>query len=191
MKNLSDAELVESVRTECPDAYEEIICRYERKIFAYIYRFVREKEESEDIAQNVFVKVYLHLDEFDATRKFSSWIYRIAHNEAINFLKKRNRKHFVSWEDLATSKDKLEASSTERTPVEVWLRKEVREEVRAALRKLPVKYRRIIEMRYYKNESYGQMSRELKKPVNTVGTLLNRAKKKLSRVMREKRIGRP
>ncbi len=167
-------------------AYKEIVKRYQNKLFAYLYRLVGNKEEAEDILQNVFVKVYKNIKRFNAKRKFSSWIYRIAHNEAVNFLKKRGRRHVVSLEDIEMTKDKLSTASLAESPIDAWISKELRIEMQRALDKLPEKYKEALTLRYFLDKSYEEMSEILEKPVNTVGTLLNRAKKKLMEIMRRK-----
>lgn len=162
-----------------PDLYREIVRRYQKKLFSYLYRLVGNKEEVEDILQNVFVKTYRNLKKFDTRKKFSSWIYRISHNEAVNFLKRRSRKHFVSWEDLLTGEVKMEARSEEDSPFDAWIRKESKAEVRAAIAKLLPRYREVLRLRYFSDKSYAEIGKLIKKPVNTVGTLINRAKKKM------------
>lgn len=186
IKKADDSALVNMVLQKNSSAYRELERRYQKKLFTYLYHMVGNKEETEDILQNVFVKVYNNIASFDTRRKFSSWIYRIAHNEAVNFLKKRNKKRFVSWEDIVASKDKLETSSGEETPVEKWIKKETREEVQAALDKLPRKYREVLVLRYFLDKSYGDIGEILKKPVNTVGTLISRAKKKMLGVINDR-----
>ncbi|PJA86681.1 MAG: RNA polymerase sigma factor SigW, partial [Candidatus Moranbacteria bacterium CG_4_9_14_3_um_filter_42_9] len=142
-------------------------------------RLVGNKEEAEDILQNVFVKAYRNIKTFDIERKFSSWIYRIAHNEAINFLKKKNKRIFVSWEDIVTSKDKLETKSEERSPIDIWIREESRLQIQEALGHLPEKYQKVLLLRYFSEKSYEEIGHLIGSPVNTVGTIINRAKKKL------------
>ena len=183
VKVAEDSSLIDLVRSGHPEIYEEIVKRYEKKLFSYVYRLVGNKEETEDILQNVFVKAYRNIRTFDIERKFSSWIYRIAHNEAINFLKKRSKKKFVSWEDIVTSKDKMETKSEERSPIDLWIRKESRIEMQEALSRLPEKYREVLKLRYFSEKSYDDISRIIGSPVNTVGTLINRAKKKLMTII--------
>lgn len=184
-KCLEDGELVRVVQTQNREAYREVVARYQKRLFVYLYRLVGSREEVEDLLQNVFAKAYRNIGSFDTSRKFSSWIYRIAHNEAVNFLKRKSKKKFVSLEDMVTSKDKLEASDDGQEPVQAWLRKETKEEVDAALAKLPPKYRQVLEMRYFSEYTYETIAKTLEKPVNTVGTLINRAKKKLLEVVKE------
>lgn len=186
IKKTDDVALVKMVLNGAVFAYRELEKRYRKKLFTYLFHLLGNREETEDILQNVFIKVYNNLASFDVQRKFSSWIYRIAHNEAVNFLKKKGKKKFISWEDIAASKDKLEMSSGERTPVENWLSKESKKEVQDALNKLPRKYREILVLRYFLDKSYSDISEILKKPVNTVGTLISRAKKKLFEIVSER-----
>ena len=179
VKGLSDSDLVRIIIKKNPESYREIVKRYQRKLFVYLYHLTGNKEETEDILQNVFVKVYANLKKFKTQKKFSSWIYRIAHNEAINHMKKRNQKKFVSWEDIAINKEKMQISSHEKSPLESWIKKELKKEMEMALEKLPAKYKEVLILRYFSEKSYEEMSEILKKPINTVGTLINRAKKKL------------
>lgn len=166
-------------------AYKEIVARYQKKLLAYLYRLVGNREEAEDILQNVFVKVYKNISRFDTKRKFSSWIYRIAHNEAVNFLKRRGKRRLVSLEDIETTKDKLYTASLDKSPIDAWISKELKKEMRQALDKLPAKYKEVLTLRYFLDKSYEEIGEILEKPVNTVGTLINRAKKKLLEIIKE------
>jgi RNA polymerase sigma-70 factor, ECF subfamily len=177
---LSDNELVKIVRKEDQERYSEIVERYQSRLFVYIYRLIGNKEEAEDLLQDVFVKVYKNLNSYDTGRKFSSWIYRIAHNETVNYIKRKSLKRFISFDAITSTKDKLDTSSEEEGADKAWLRKEVSKEVSDAMKKLPFKYNQVLTLRYYSDQSYEEIAEILGKPVNTVGTLINRAKKKLS-----------
>jgi RNA polymerase sigma-70 factor, ECF subfamily len=183
-ENLSDIELIQIAQIKNRDAYSDLFKRYQQKLFIYIYRLTRDKEESEDILQNVFIKTYKNIHHFDVNRKFSSWIYRIAHNEAINYLKRKSKRYTVSWEDVTTSQDKLDTASEDESLEELWHHQEITDEIDSALEKLPKKYREILKMRYFQEYSYQQISKILEKPVNTVGTIINRAKKKLFEIVK-------
>jgi len=182
-KDLTDSELIEVILNKNRDSYQELFDRYNRKLFVYILHLVGNREETEDILQNVFTKTYKNISRFDQTRKFSSWIYLIAQNEAVNYLKRRNKRRIVSWEDVTTSKDKLDIASSDVPPEEKWMHEEATKEIHDALEKLPPKYKEILTMRYYSEYSYEKIGALLGKPVNTVGTLINRAKKKLFEVV--------
>lgn len=179
-KELSDNDLVEIIREKDQEKYSEIVDRYQKKLFVYIYRLVGNKEEAEDLLQDVFVKAYKNLNSFDTSRKFSSWIYRIAHNESVNYIKRKSLKKFISWETIVSTKDKLDSSSEEETADKAWIRKETSKEVSEAIDKLPFKYKQVLTLRYYSDQSYEEIAEILGKPVNTVGTLINRAKKRLA-----------
>ncbi|MCX6779835.1 MAG: sigma-70 family RNA polymerase sigma factor, partial [Candidatus Magasanikbacteria bacterium] len=91
--NFTDEQLVAHIREKDKELYSEIIRRYETKLSHYLRKFFRNPDELEDVLQEVFIKVYRNLYGFDVDKKFSSWIYRITHNEAINHLKKNYRKN--------------------------------------------------------------------------------------------------
>lgn len=177
--DISDNDLVVTIREKNPEMYGDLIDRYQGKLFAYLYRLVGDKEEARDLLQEVFIKTYKNLYSFDDTRKFSSWIYRIAHNEAVNYLKRRALKRFISWEDVVSTKDQLEMKSNEDDANTNWIRKEDDRNVNMALDRLPSKYKQVLTLRFYADKSYEEISEILGKPVNTVGTLINRAKKRL------------
>lgn len=167
--------------------FREIEKSYHKKILFYLWHLLGSKEEAEDILQNVFMKVYASIGSFDNRKHFSSWIYRIAHNEAMNYLKRRNRFRSISWEDIASVKDRAEASDHEDSPEERWVRAENRNAVRNALKKLPPKYREALFLRYYSDHSYDKIAEIIGKPRNTVGTLISRAKKRLLKALGEER----
>ncbi len=183
-KDLSDSALIEVIQHQNREAYRELFRRYQKKLFLYIYHLTRDRDETEDILQNVFTKTYKNIEHFDLDRKFSSWIYRIAHNEAVNFLKRKSKRYTVSWEDITTSKDKLDTASDDEPIEDRWLHQEITKEIDEALKKLPQQYQLVLNLRYFREYSYDQISKILGKPVNTVGTLINRAKHKLLEVVK-------
>ena len=188
LEKLGDSELINVIHNQNKEAYKELFARYQKKLFTYIYHLVGSKEETEDILQNVFSKTYKSIDNFDTSRKFSSWIYRIAHNEAVNYLKRKSKRYTVSWEDITTSKDKLESASGEETPEDKIGHQEIVKEIDLAMLKIPLKYQEILKMRYFNEYSYEEISKILNKPLNTVGTLINRAKKKLLEVVENENV---
>jgi len=187
-EKLSDNDLIRVVMGQNPEAYKILFKRYEKSLFIYMFHLVRNKDEVQDLLQNVFTKTYKNLHRFDLERKFSSWIYRISHNEAVNFIKRKSKRTLVSWEDITTSKDKIMTSVEADDNAEIFMKKEIAKEMDDALDMLPAKYKKILLLRYFKEYSYQQIGEILDKPVNTVGTLINRAKRKLVEVVREKRM---
>ena len=158
-----------------------LIERYDQKIKRYIKRVAgASNESSEEIAQEVFLKVYLNIHKFNPSMKFSSWIYRIAHNEAVNrFLyEKRRRTESLVWED--SGEMKKEVKDNHDIAGEIY-KEFVSNEVKQSLNNVSKKYRKVIVLNYFEDKSYKEISEELQKPVNTVGTMLNRGKKMLKR----------
>lgn len=179
LTDISDNGLISLVKEGQIEMFEKIIERYQGKLFFYILRLTGDREEAKDLLQDVFIKTYRNISSFDTERKFSSWIYRIAHNEAINYLKRKSLKRFISWEDVSSSKDKIEMSNGEENAHEIWERKDDIKGVNEAIDKLPPKYKQVLHLKYFSDKSYDEISDILEKPINTVGTLISRAKKKL------------
>lgn len=185
-RSVTDEELVALVRRVDPGYYEEVVTRYRKKLLPYLRRFIGTGDEVEDLLQNIFIKVFEHLADFDMQRKFSPWIYRIAHNEAVNYLKKKSYRQLIAWEDIVSVEEMASARDEGETPEEARTRDEVRIAVRKALNTLPKKYREILQLRYYLDKSYAEMSRILKKPENTVASMLSRAKRQLFKSLGER-----
>lgn len=174
---MTDEELVTAVQGGDSDAYKHVIDRYQGKIYAYIMRLTNHREEATDIAQDVFMKAYKHLHRFDTSRKFSSWVYRIAHNESVNWLKKKTRAKIESIDSHAEIG--VQYASSEDIHEDL-VRVQDQRLIQEAIADLPEKYQQVMDMRYLQEFSYDEIAQALDKPVNTIGTLINRAKKKLA-----------
>lgn len=159
--------------------------RYEAKLSRYIARLgVINEDDRHDVLQDIFLKVYRNLNGFDTSLKFSSWIYRIAHNEAISWYRKRNVRpegHLIS-----DSEEILSFSSSKEDTAEVIFDRNVNaEQVNSALQKLDQKYRSVLILRFFEHKEYEEISDILKLPVGSVGTLIHRGKKQLADVLNE------
>jgi len=163
-----------------PEIFGVIIERYEEKLRRYIQRLgVRIKEDQQDVLQEIFIKAYRNLNSFDTGLSFSSWIYRIAHNEAISWY----RKHSVRPEGhlIAEGDELLMLLSAKDTSSEVKFDQLLNaEEVTRALEVIDLKYREVLILRYFEHKEYDEISDILKIPIGSVGTLLHRGKKQLS-----------
>jgi RNA polymerase sigma-70 factor (ECF subfamily) len=141
-------------------------------------------ESVEDILQDVFMKVFVNLNAYDNSLEFSSWIYRIAHNETINYWRKHKKR-----KDLVVSLDANEALKNvigDKQDVEKEVFGKIHgEQVMAALGNLDEKYREVLTENYVNGKSYREIAENLDSPIGTVGTLLNRGKK----LLREKLEG--
>ncbi len=177
-KQLTDAEVVAMTLKE-HSSFGFIIERYEAKLKRYIARLgVRNHDDQLDVLQEIFIKAYKNLNSFDASLSFSSWIYRIAHNEAISWYRKqkvRPEGHLI-----IDSEERLNLLSAKEVGSEVIFDQAINaNELAKALEKLGVKYREVLILRYFEQKEYEEISDILKIPVGTVGTLIFRAKKQL------------
>ena len=149
---------------------------YEEKLMRYIKRISNAStEEAEDVLQEVYIKVYQNLNDFDTSLKFSSWIYRITRNEVIStFRKKRSRPQSFGGEAAEIILEKMASDLDTKKAVDTeYLQKNIY----TILEKMDIKYKEVLVLRYLEEKDYNEISDILKKPVGTVSTLLNRAKK--------------
>jgi RNA polymerase sigma-70 factor (ECF subfamily) len=161
------------------EAFGRIIERYEAKLLRYLERLgVGVKEDREDILQNAFIKAYKNLNGFDLTLAFSSWMYRIAHNEAMSFFRtKRARPQVILSEEGSELIKELEDESADASALADS--RLSREELAKAFATISPQYRDALTLRFFENRSYTEMSDILEVPVGTVSTLIHRAKKAL------------
>lgn len=183
--DMTDEAVAERVVAGDLALFQMIVARYERKLLLYLTHLIGGRDEADDLLQDVFVKAYQHLGSFDRERRFSSWIYRIAHNEGVNWIRKKSRRPIIVWEDIAESRSEGGVSDDSETAEESWVRRERRDDVRRALRGLPEADREILTLRYYLDKSYREIAEITDIPINTVASRVNRAKKKLLGVLSE------
>ncbi|HBB64599.1 MAG: ECF subfamily RNA polymerase sigma factor, RNA polymerase sigma-70 factor, ECF subfamily [candidate division WS6 bacterium GW2011_GWC1_33_20] len=171
--SIPDSQIVEMVLSDV-NAYKYIIERYESKLLRYIQRVLYiSKEDAEDILQEVFIKAYRNIKGYDKGYSFSSWIYRIAHNEAISFLRKK--KITVTNTEKAEIFDKIASDED----IERDFLKDLKgREVRDILSKLETKYREVLVLRYFEEMGYNEISDVLHISSGTVASLINRGKEK-------------
>ena len=191
MESLQMATDVEIVAATLQDtqAFAVLVLRYEAKLLRYIRRIgIRNVEDSEDVLQEIFIKVYKNLNAFDTSMSFSSWIYRIAHNEAVSFYRRRSVR--AEGHQLPDSEDILtwlpEESAT--TPERLFDASLGIQAVAVALRALDAKYRDAIILRYFEQKEYDEISDILKIPIGTVGTIIHRGKKQLAEIIPHEQI---
>ncbi len=182
-QNKTDSELV-ILTLKHEDYFLYLMQRYEGKLMRYIYRITGlGREDIEDVLQEVFLKIYRNLNDFDTDLKFSSWAYRITHNEAINYSKKRKGKETLSLEtDNEDIISLIEVLESDVNVSEEVAKKDLGEKVRAVLFNLPVKYRDVLVLRFLEDKDYSEISDILKKPMGTVATLINRAKEQFKKL---------
>jgi len=178
MDDNEDLKLVSESRQGNRESFERLLKRYEKPIFNAAYRVLHDYEDAKDITQNVFLKAFENLDQFDSKHRFFSWIYRIALNESINLCKSRK--------PLGTAEDtRVEERNT---PEKLLNRRELSGVVQAALMSLGFEYRMVIVLRHFSECSYREMSDILEIPEKTVKSRLFTARGLLREILSERGI---
>ncbi|MDI3496407.1 MAG: hypothetical protein PWQ35_428 [Patescibacteria group bacterium] len=173
----SDQELV-ILALKNQDDFIYIVEKYKERLLRYIQRMTNVREEEiEDILQNIFIKTYLNLNDFDHNLSFSSWIYRIAHNEIIDNYRRLKARPQLLDVDIKDSHIK-ESVSDDNFLNEIMSQEEIGK-IRFALTKLDIKYQEIIILKFLEEKDYQEIADIIKKPLGTVASRLNKAKKEL------------
>lgn len=173
---LADYELVQSAVAGREASFEELVRRYQRPIAAYVYRMVGDYDSALDLTQEVFIKVYNSLNRYRSEFKFSTWIYKIAHNAAIDHL----RRHAVREQTLSGSVEgerrEITIESKRLTPEQESERKERRMEIESVVQLLQPAYRELIVLRHSHDLSYDEIAEVTGLPLGTVKNRLFRAR---------------
>jgi len=176
-QDISDEEIVK-LALHNTAFFAVLVRRYEDKLSRYIRRLgVSSKEDREDVLQNVFIKIYKNLNSFDKTLSFSSWAYRITHNEAVNFFRTKSRR--PNTVDIEEMDDFLASVKSDDDITRDTNNSLNNDAILKILDSFDEKYRTVLVLRYLEDREYGEISDILKIPVSSVGVLLHRAKEKL------------
>ena len=179
----SDQAIVDRITSGDVDAYALILERYEPKLHRYATYLIHDQMAAHDVVQETFIKAYQNMRSFNPKYKFSSWIYRIAHNEAMNAIKKT--KHTTDY-DISTLPDNSYGSHMD----EVVDKKILKADVQACIDELDTKYREVIQLVYFERLKYDDISDVLHVPSSTVGVWLLRAKSRLKLICEKKGLKR-
>jgi RNA polymerase sigma-70 factor, ECF subfamily len=175
-RDFSDVELVTTAISGREDSFEELVRRYQRPIVSYVYRMLGNYDAALDVTQEVFIKVYNSLARYSSEYKFSTWLYKIAHNASIDYLR-RNSHYFQSLEqENADGSFELQIESKRDTPEQEQENKELRSEIEIVVNCLPVVYRELILLRHSQDLSYDEISEITNLPLGTVKNRLFRAR---------------
>lgn len=173
ISELTDEEIAGLVQSGKVEDFGILIKRYEDKIGRYARKFISDTEDINDVLQDVFIKTYVNIRSFDKNRKFSSWLYRIAHNEFINALRKKNKKtlplfDFDVFFPHHNNNNKDISEEIDKRYIQRILEK--------SLDKLELKYKEPIVLYYLEQLSYKEIADIMRIPVSTVGIRIKRAK---------------
>jgi len=177
--DMTDEQVASRVQGGDADAFGLLVERFEQPLLRYARRFLSGHSDAEDVVQEAFIKAFTNIRSFDVARKFSPWIYRIAHNEFINAIKKKRREPvpFFDADEFFPHPVALE------DPREDAARKERAKEIEGHLDGLDMKYREPLVLYYFQELDYREIADVLHIPISTVGVRLKRAREALAKRM--------
>jgi len=170
---LTDEEIVEKVRSNDRNLYAVIIERYKNKLLRYATNLIHDEDRASHIVQDSLVKAYINLNGFNTKKKFSSWIYRIVHNEAMNIIKK--------YQKEVPMLDDFDFESEENITKD-FEQKETSAHVEKCLKSIPLIYSEPLSLYYLDEKSYEEISDILRIPMGTVAIRMSRAKKLMKHI---------
>lgn len=184
----SDRELVAIAVEGFDGSFEELVRRYQRPIAAYVYRMVGNYESALDLTQEIFIKVYNSLSRYRSEFKFSTWIYKIAHNAAVDHLRRSSTREQSLVAGTESDSYDLPIESANLTPEQESERKERRGEIESVVRALPANYRELIILRHSQDLSYEEIVEVTGLPLGTVKNRLFRAREMMRQQFVDKGI---
>jgi RNA polymerase sigma-70 factor (ECF subfamily) len=186
VRSFTDGELIVSAVGGRADGFEELVRRYQRPITSYVFRMLGDYESALDVTQEVFIKIYNSLNKYSPEYKFSTWLYRIAHNAAIDHMR-RNSVTAQSLEaENADGSYQIQIESGGPTPEQDHERSEWRTEIDAVVRCLPSAYRDLIVLRHARDLSYDEIAEVTGLPLGTVKNRLFRAREMMRQIFVER-----
>ena len=182
---LEDADVAALARQGREGAFRELLARYERPVFSLVYRMVRDRTLAEDLAQEAFIRAFAAIASYDPRFKFSNWIFKIANNHTIDYIRKRKLEtvsiegspHAGSADEEARTS--LVVQSTGESPHEYVENLELGAQIEQAIGALRPEYRSVILLRHVEGHSYEEIAEILDLPLGTVKTYLHRARAEL------------
>jgi RNA polymerase sigma-70 factor (ECF subfamily) len=182
----ADGELVQSALAGRESSFEELVRRYQRPIAAYVYRMVGDYDAALDLTQDVFIRVYNSLARYRSEFKFSTWIYKIAHNAAIDHLRRSAAREQALTD--GTGEERAEVVERRLSPEQESERNERCSEIEMVVQSLPHAYRELIVLRHSNDLSYDEIAEVTGLPLGTVKNRLFRARESMRDLLLQKGI---
>ncbi|MBI1805394.1 MAG: sigma-70 family RNA polymerase sigma factor [Ignavibacteriae bacterium] len=183
-----DARLIHAALDGNQAAYKHLMKKYHDAIYNLIYRIVHERGQVEDLTQEVFVKAFASLKNFNEEYAFSTWLYKIATNSSIDYIRKRKLETFSIDKPIAMEESDyhFELPDTTYQPDKSIIQKQRTTLIEEAINKLPEKYKRVITLRHTEERDYAEIAKILKLPIGTVKAHIFRARELLNKYLRDK-----
>ncbi|MGH7700248.1 MAG: RNA polymerase sigma factor [Gemmatimonadales bacterium] len=189
----SDQQVVDWARQGVEPAFRELVRRYERPVFSLLYRMVRDRALAEDLAQETFVKVLNGIRSYRPEYKFSSWIFKIANNAAIDHLRRKSLDTLsLDGSPLAATPEERDATALQvgspiESPLDEVAARELGTAIERAIARLRPEYRACILLRHVEGYAYEEIARTLDLPLGTVKTYIHRARNELRGYLEDRR----
>lgn len=185
---IADCELVARSLRGREDGFNELVRRYQRPIAAYVYRMVGDYDAALDLTQEVFIKVYSSLGRYRAEFKFSTWIYKIAHNASVDYLRRSSSREQAMTSEVDGEEREMTVMSRKLSPEQEYAVEERRAEIERVVRQLPAVYRELIILRHQHDLSYDEIAEVMSLPLGTVKNRLFRAREMMRQQFVERGI---
>ncbi len=186
IREFSDADLIIKAIGGREEGFEELVRRYQRPIVGYIYRMLGDYDASLDVSQEVFIKVYNSLEKYSSEYKFSTWLYRIAHNATIDHIRRNSQKLQSLETESEDGAYQMQLESSVPTPEQNQERKEWKSEIESVVKCLPSAYRELIVLRHNQELSYDEIAEVTNLPLGTVKNRLFRAREMMREIFIER-----
>jgi RNA polymerase sigma-70 factor (ECF subfamily) len=183
LEQRGDSLLIRRAKDGDMDAFETLVKKYQKPIYALCRRMTGEHQSADDLSQETFIKAYLSLQKFKDEKSFFSWIRKIALNNSLNYLKKRKREEPLGIREMSATENL--SSSPQELPHEKLLRKNMEANFKEALEALPLDQKTVFILRVFENLSYKAIADLLNIPQGTVMSQLSRAREKLKTLLAE------
>ncbi|MHA7131682.1 RNA polymerase sigma factor [Algoriphagus namhaensis] len=182
-KALQDFTLIDqAVLEKDQQAYAMLMKRYKKAVYFMILKMIRDADDAEDLTMEAFAKAFKNLHRFKKDYTFSTWLFRIATNNTIDFIRKKKLKTMslnTTMTDDGGNSVTIDVEDDDRNPQDEFIKSQRIEMVRIFVDKLPAKYRKLVQLRYFDELSYEEIAQELEKPLGTVKAQLHRSRELL------------
>ena len=187
LAELGDNDVVRAFLDGDQRAFGELVRRYDTRLLNFVYRTIGDRERAQDLVQETFVRVYRHIERFDLSKKFSTWIYTIASNLAKNELRNRSRNPLVLFQTIKKNWDAdhrpLEWEDTQYKPDDLFRKRHLREKVEEAVKELPEHHRIVFVLRELEGKTYEEIAEITGCNLGTVKSRLNRARNNFAQII--------
>ncbi len=190
-KALQDFALIDqAVNEQDQQAYAMLMKRYKKAVYFMVLKMIRDADDAEDLTMEAFAKAFKNLHRFKKDYTFSTWLFRIATNNTIDFIRKKKLKTMslnTTMTDDGGNPVTIDVEDDDRNPQDEFIKAQRIEMVRIFVDKLPAKYRKLVKLRYFDELSYEEIAKELEKPLGTVKAQLHRSRELLFEIAEGKK----